>query len=145
MVTNDRDTINGKLGESAPPTIDLKTFIAEEMRRKREADEAARRDPALRLAMVELIADLGELIGNAAAKLAGEKGITSAFEIDRLGDTIAWQTVEFLAQGAFERDPNEAQICKAFQIDQYHAMDWFEVGIPAPGGQPFALESEVQS
>jgi len=133
-------------GESAPPmSDDLKAFLEYERRSNREADENARRDPALRLAMVELIADLGDIIGNAAAKLAHEKGITSAWGTDALADNICWQIVEFLAQGAFERDPAEAPICKAYQVSQRHAMDWFDVGIPATGGKPFALESEQKS
>lgn len=143
-------------GESAPQldesksnipmmSNDLKQFLEYERRSFREADEAARRDPALRLAMVELITDLGDMIGNTAAKLAYEKGLTSAWDIDNLADKVCWQIVEFLAQGSFERDPAEAPICKAYQVSERHAMDWFDVGIPSTGGKPFALESEQKS
>jgi hypothetical protein len=128
-----------------PLSDDFKAFITADIRAKQTADEAERRDPNLRVMMVELVAGLGDLIENAAIRLAGQKGDKSRFASDHAADLLVWALTEYLAQGYFPRGEADNVILQGYQVDAEHAQDFFNVGIPATGGQPFAIEGQVQS
>jgi hypothetical protein len=120
MVSN--DNVQGNTGEFAPNFNILNIVdLLEAEREKEKADDVIRRDPALRLAMVELVGQVTDLIADAAEKLAAKKGYTSPDSSDDLYGLLAWQLTEFFAQ--------------ADQLDEKGAMEWFEVdSLPPTAG-----------
>jgi hypothetical protein len=109
-----KDNVQSNTGEFAP-TFNILNIVdlLEAEREKEKADEVIRRDPDLRLAMVQLVGQVTDLIAEAAEKLAAKKGHTSPDSSDDLYGLLAWQLTEFLAQ--------------ADQLDEEGAMEWFEV------------------
>ena len=95
-------------------------------------DKQARKNPHLRAAMVRIIEQLGFIIENEAVRLAGElyEAPLTAFQYDSAADLLAWQLLEFLGQGDFERSSTKeihVPVTRGHQISAAHASSWFKV------------------
>lgn len=114
-----------------------------------QRDELARRDPTLRLAMLDIIPAIHELIEEKAGKLAAQAGDAAQWEVDSLAEEIWWQFQEFATRTSIPRhDEYYFTSMRFHQLTIMHTAHWFDLeffpttklwGIPpsetAPGGQ----------
>lgn len=105
------------------------TALTRKWAKQAVADKQARRDPALRVAMTELVIGLEQLIadiGDAAAlKTAGD----DAFAADEMRELLIWQLTEFLTGAQIERGDDSEVYQEArrwYQVSERHAATWFE-------------------
>lgn len=113
----------------------------EELRRQQAAtDEQARTNPALARVMVDLIADIGDLLERHAARLADAKTPDNLqrFDVDDQRELLAWQLCEFVNLAHISRDDETYTLAaRAHQYTRQHAGAWFAAASDQPDQQPY--------
>ena len=121
-----------------PQDLDpVNQYIFKEHLRNLVADERARRDVGLRLQLVLLIPDVGELLLTHAAQLnLARDGESDAFSEDDTAAELLWLLLEFLTQSKinrFDTDSIYESALLPFQLDARHARDFFDIDLLADG------------
>lgn len=117
-------TENNKLADNKE--FEFYKWLAAQQTRQ---DNEDRDNPWVRIHAVLLIEDLQSLIMERAGAMLVSQGKSSdIFAVDKAGEILLWQLVEYLCRVHYARD-DEAYLenCRYSQLDREHACSWFEV------------------
>ena len=144
MLTDQTTNVTDSAQHITPPELDAEmTAITRKWAKQRLADEQARRDPVLRVAMVKLITQLEQVLADVADAAALENGGDDAFSADEMRELMIWQLAEFINHCTIERGDDEevyAALRKWYELDERHALTWFDVTYAGSNWQLVALE-----
>lgn len=101
---------------------------------ERQADEAIRVDPDLRIEIVKIITEIAPIVKKHALEVARSHGKGGLFEADEVADLLTFKLAEFFVRGVLEHTNTfEPQILRGWQLTPDHAADWESVQINQDG------------
>ena len=123
----------------------IRSDIHKEDFRRRMAEEASiRNDPLLRVAAVEMVEAIAEILAivahDVALKRPGfEPSEVGAFNDEHEADLLVWLLSEYFVQASLPLDPEECPYIASHHLTEEFASDWFQVTRSSNGSEKIAI------